>query len=222
MGTVRHALGRTVEHDPTSKQFQHFAATKPLVKKTTRWAIHAPVLDQGQLGSCTGNAMAQWLNTDYAKQARYLTEADAVHLYSLATSLDDSPGRYPPTDTGSSGNAVAKAARKLGYISAYTWTFSLNGFLAALQTQPVIVGTAFYAGMEDPNSHGIVRPTGDLEGGHEYLICGVDYGTNQLEFVNSWGDQWGIRGHAYLTIDDFAHLLTDPNMPGDVTAPTLK
>jgi hypothetical protein len=218
---MNHGLGRTVEHDPKSRNFMHAAASKPLVKKTTRWATHAPVLDQGQLGSCTGNALAQWLNTDYGKQTRYLTEDDAVKLYSLATTLDNSPGHYPPTDTGSSGNAVAKAGRKLGYLTGYTWTFSLNGFLAALQTQPVIVGTAFYAGMEDPNSHGIVRPTGDLEGGHEYLCLGVDYGTNQLEFLNSWGSGFGVHGHFYMSIDDFSHLLTDRNMPGDVTAPTL-
>jgi hypothetical protein len=218
---MQHGLGRLVQHDPRSRSFVHAAASKPLVKKTTRWATHAPVLDQGSLGSCTGNAMAQWLNTDYGKKTRprYLQEGEAVQLYSLATKLDDSPGHYPPTDTGSSGNAVAKAARQLGYITSYTWTFSLNGFLAALQTQPVIVGTAFYAGMEDPNSHGIVRPTGALEGGHEFLILGVDYGTEMLEWVNSWSDQWGLKGHAYISISDFAKLLTDPNMPGDVTAP---
>jgi hypothetical protein len=221
-----HALGRVVEHDPLSRNFVHNAAAKPLVKKTTRWATHAPVLDQKSLGSCTGNAMAGWLNTDYGQQKhrapQYLVEEDAVQLYSLATTLDNAPGKYPPNDTGSSGNAVAKAARKLGYLSGYTWTFSLNGFLAALQTQPVVVGTAFYAGMEDPNTRGIVRPIGQLEGGHEYLMIGVDYGSAMLEFVNSWSDQWGVRGHAYISITDFGRLLTDRNMPGDVTAPTLK
>lgn len=222
-----HSLGRVVDHDPLSRGFPHPAAGKPLVKKTTRWATHAPVLDQGQKSSCTGNAMAQWLNTDYGQQKyrapQYLVEADAVQLYSLATHLDGISGNtYPPHDDGSSGLGAAKAAKKLGYLSGYTWTFSLTGFLAALQTQPLIVGTAFYANMEDPNSHGIVRPTGALEGGHEYAAIGVDYGTNMLEFENSWSSQWGIRGHFFMSIDDFAHLLTDPNMPGDVTAPTLK
>jgi len=31
-----------------------------------------------------------------------LTEADAVKLYKVATTLDGIPGKYPPTDTGSS------------------------------------------------------------------------------------------------------------------------
>lgn len=223
-----HALGRLVDHDPLSRNFAHFAAAKPLVKRTTRWTTKAPVLDQGNTGSCTGNAMAQWLNTDYATRVRttpahYLTEHDALSIYSLGTRLDGIPGNtFPPNDDGGSGLGVAKAAKSLGYLSGYTWTFSLAGFLAALQTQPVIVGTAFYEDMEDPNAQGVVRPTGELAGGHEYLVVGVNYQTDLLEFVNSWSDQWGVRGHFFMPIEDFAKLLVDKNMPGDVTAPTMR
>lgn len=171
--------------------------------------------------------MAQWVNTDYAKSARpdgYLDEAEAVQIYTLATHLDGIPGNtYPGVDQGSSGGGAAKAAKKLGFIHGYRWTFNMNGFLAALQTQPLIVGTAFYAGMEDPDSRGLVRPTGQLEGGHEYLMLNVVYERvgAELEWVNSWSDQWGQRGHAYTSITDFSSLLVDREMPGDVTVPVL-
>lgn len=196
------------------------------MRKSTRWSTSAPVLDQLETSSCTGNAMAQWLNTDYAASARkhgyFLTEANALELYGLATRLDGIPNNtYPGVDEGSSGNAVAKAARQLGYVRGYSWTFSLNGFLAALQTQPLIVGTVFYAGMEDPDRHGLVRPTGALEGGHEYLILGNDEPAQLIEWQNSWGSEWGVGGRAFISYADFGRLLVDPAMPGDVTAPRL-
>lgn len=224
---MEHALGRVVDHDPRSKDFVHYAATKPLVRKSTKWNTKAPVLDQGRKSSCTGNAMAQWLNTDYGQQKlrtpKYLTEDDALKIYSLGTRLDGIPGNtYPPTDEGGSGIGVAKAAKQLGYLSGYTWTFSLNGFLAALQTQPVIVGTAFYSDMEDPDKRGLVQPTGNFVGGHEYLTLEVDYALAELEFENSWSDQWGLKGRFRMKIEAFGRLLVDRNMPGDVTAPTLR
>lgn len=224
---MEHALGRLVDHDPRSKAFAHFTARTQVPRRSTKWQIHAPVLDQGQLGSCTGNAMAQWLNTDYAQQGtrvpHYLDETKAVEIYSLGTKLDGIPGNtYPPVDGGGSGIGVAKAAKKLGYLAGYTWTFSLAGFLAALQTQPLIVGTIFYEGMESPDARGLVRPTGDPVGGHEYLALEVDYQRDELEFRNSWSAGWGVKGHFRMKIEDFGRLLVDPQMSGDATAPTLK
>lgn len=213
-----HAFGRNIEHDPRSRNFAH-PAPETLVRKTTLWAHHAPVLDQGRLGSCTGNALAQCLNTDYfaaSRPSRYLDEHDAIMLYSRATHLDRYTGYYPPDDTGSSSNAVCKAGRVLGYLSAYRWTFSFNSFLSALQTQPLIVGTAFYAGMEDPDRNGLVRPTGGVVGGHEYTILGVDYGTELICALNSWGSDWGQNGRFYMSFADFATLQADQ---GDVTVP---
>lgn len=213
-----HSLGRHVEHDPLSRNFAHPEPRK-LVKKTTLWAHHAPVLDQGRLGSCTGNALTQCLDTDYfvkSRPGRYLDEHDAIMLYSKATHLDKVPGYYPPDDTGSSGNAVSKAGRALGYLSAWRWTFTFTSFLSALQSQPLIVGTAFHADMEDPDSNGFVRPTGGVVGGHEYCALGVDYSAGSLTFLNSWGSGWGLNGRFKMTLSDFKTLLSDN---GDVTVP---
>src|SRR5882757_6217716 len=78
------------------------------------WDSHAPVLDQGKIGSCTGNAVTQLLNTDYAMKisgrTAYLAEADAVSIYTLATDIDQFPGDYPNVDTGSTGSAACEAA----------------------------------------------------------------------------------------------------------------
>jgi hypothetical protein len=217
-----YALGRHVEHDERSR---NFAAMVPAVKpKTVLWAHSAPVLDQGQLGSCTGNALAQWLNTDYARMHEFdglrapLTEAAAVELYSAATRIDNVPGHYPPVDTGSSGLAVCKAGVRAKYLTAYRWVFAFNALLLALQTSPVITGTGWYTDMFTPDRNNIIRPTGDLQGGHEYLILGADLERERLTILNSWGPGWGRNGRAFISFTSFGRLLRDH---GDVTVPIL-
>jgi hypothetical protein len=211
------ALGRLVDHDEKSRQYQ---ARKAAAQRSVLWGHHAPVLDQGELGSCTGNATAQLINTDYFTKSRpagYLTERDAVQLYELATHLDGIPNNtYPPTDGGSSGLGAAKAGKKLGYFTGYTHAFGFEHFAAALQLQPVIVGTTWHDGMFTPSSIGFVRPTGGIAGGHEYLCLGISYETKTLTFLNSWGSGWSLGGRFLMHFSDFQKLLADQ---GDVTAP---
>src|SRR3954471_15061773 len=96
-------LGRHVNHDPRSRAYAYLATGRTL--QPVRHTRHAAVLDQGNLGSCTGNAMTGALASDplYAglPSGTTLDENLAVHLYSVATSMDDFNGTYPPEDTGS-------------------------------------------------------------------------------------------------------------------------
>lgn len=213
---MTYGLGRHIEHDPRSRDYAfRVAAAKP---KTVLWEHAAPVLDQGQVGSCTGNALAQWLNTSFAQSHRpgMLDETVAVELYSLATHLDTIPGTYPPQDTGSSGIAVCKAGRKLGRLTAYQHAFGFDALLMTLQHTPVIVGTEWTQSMFDPSANGFIRPTGAIAGGHEYLILGCDMELQMLTMLNSWSDQWGVHGRAFIKFNDFRMLLANQ---GDVTVP---
>jgi hypothetical protein len=217
-----YGLGRLVEHDPRSRDFPAMvAAAKP---KTVIWEHHATVLDQGSLGSCTGNALTQWLNTDYARGYEFdglrapLSEDTAIKLYSTATKMDAFPGTWPPEDTGSSGLAVCKAGVFRGLLTGYRHVFSFTAMLMALQHSPVIVGTRWTEGMYRPDRDNIIRPTGEVVGGHEYLILGADIEHQQIIMLNSWSAAWGIDGRARIPFDSFRGLLS---ASGDVTVPVL-
>lgn len=207
-------LGRHVEHDPRSR---NFPARKAEALSTVTHRHYGGSLDQGNLGSCTGNALAHARNTVPLRHARpLLTETDAVKIYSLGTQLDGVSGQYPPEDTGSTGLGVCKAGVKLGYITSYHHAFGLDEALHALMLQPVIVGTNWYESMFDPNSSGFVKVNGDVVGGHEYCIVGLNVEQRYVKCVNSWGNEWGLDGRFRLTFDQLDRLLQED---GDVTVP---
>jgi hypothetical protein len=200
------ALGRVQEHDPQSRGF---AAPTALPISSVWWRRYGLVLDQGQLGSCTGNAAAQALNhlPFHVIGSPCLGESTAVSLYSVATNVDAFDGTYPPEDTGSSGLAVAKAAQLAGYITSYEHAFGLDHVLAAAQYGPQIIGTDWHEEMFYPDADGTIVPSGPIAGGHEYVLDGVDLPHRRLRFLNSWGSGWGARGRFYMSFDNFATLL---------------
>jgi hypothetical protein len=199
-------LGRVREHDPQSLAYPA-TADEPVTDRT--WRRYGAVLDQGQLGSCTGNAAAQALNHAplHTIGTACLHEEQAVALYTMATIRDAFPGVYPPDDTGSSGLAVAKACQDAGLITAYDHAFGLDHVLSAAMTAPLIVGTDWYDGMFYPDAAGQVFPTGQIAGGHEYVLDGVSVTHRMVRFLNSWSRSWGVYGRFYLSFNDFCWLL---------------
>lgn len=222
-------LGRHVEHDPRSLAYAHGVLPKSAIKSVD-WARRVAPFDQGQLGSCTGNAAAGLLGTDNATRtgatsvtvggATVPVDEDlAVRVYSLATELDTFDGAYPPDDTGSSGLGAAKALVKLGLAASYTHAFSLDALKSALQTGPVMVGTVWLNSMFDPTGAGnlIVDRRSGVAGGHEYVISAYDQKSNTFRMDNSWGPSWGVGGSAWLLEVDVQWLLSQD---GDITVPS--
>jgi len=207
-------LGRHLHPAHDARSLSWPAETAPV--RTLVHRHEGPVLDQGDLGSCTGNACAQALNTQPLRPVgrRLLAEVDAVALYSLATCHDPFPGVWPTEDTGSDGLSVAKAARRFGLIRSYRHAFGLDHMLGALMRAPLIVGTKWTSGMFVPDADGFVRPTGDVVGGHEWMVYGVDVEGRFVHALNSWGPGWGIGGSFRVRWDDLQELLADR---GDAT-----
>lgn len=212
-------LGRHKEHDVRSFAYSTAEAPEHVTMETTFWARRSVILDQGNVGSCTGNAEAGVIATDslHRKGSTGIDEHVALRLYQNATRLDHIQGEYPPDDTGSTGLAVMKAAKKLGWISGYRHSFSFRATLTALQAGPAIVGMAWLTGCDTPDESGIIDYKGSIRGGHEVLCRGVDMGVELLWFDNSWGQDWGLNGSFAMRFEDFKVAMADG---GDVTVPT--
>lgn len=204
-------LGRHLEHDPRSRSFAVEAA--PLgTLKSVRHKRLVPIYDQGNTGSCTGNACAGALST--RPYGHHFHEATALALYAGATRVDDFPGTFPGTDSGSTGLAVAKAAQQRGLISSYSHAFSLEAALTALQTSAVLVGISWRAGLDHPMADGLAHYVGSVRGGHELCMDEIDVERQHVGFSNSWGSDWGAAGRFFITWQDLGAALDDQ---GDVT-----
>lgn len=223
------ALGRHVEHDPRSLNYAHGVLPKTAIKSVD-WTRRVPVFNQGQLGSCTGNAAIGLVGTDSQDRpgltsiilnghALPVDEDLAVKAYELATQLDTITGTYPPDDTGSSGLGAAKALKKLGLATSYKHAFSLDAVKSALQSAPVMVGTIWLKSMFTVDSKtGFVNVdrSSEVAGGHEYVLSAYDADRKVFRLDNSWGESWGVRGSAWLTEAAMQWLLSQQ---GDVTVP---
>lgn len=217
-----HRLGRHIEHDERSKEYAYASDVTTLAYVTVHHRKYGPVLDQGDLGSCTGNATAGAINTvplhNKPTLESTLHEQDALELYELATKLDSFEGQYPPDDTGSSGLAAAKAAKQKGHITSYKHAFSLDAALAALQKRPIITGVNWYEGFDNPDSHGTVKIDGEIRGGHEFVLIGFQLEATLMDSLilacNSWGPDWGLSGRFNFTVATWRQLLDDS---GDAT-----
>lgn len=211
--TVRAKLGRHVGHD--SRSLDYLVPVTTTTFTPVKWDLAAPVLDQGDLGACTGFATATCLNHAPYMVGRVETDADGITIYSAATRLDAYPGNYPPSDTGSDGLSAAKAAVKLGLISGYLHITTPAALASALTLGPVIVGTDWYESMFTADGNGLVTidVASGLAGGHEYTLDEIT-GDGHFGFTNSWGDSFGVGGRFYVEQTAFLGLLADQ---GDAT-----
>lgn len=233
-------LGRNVNHDSESRRFRvaprHLGQIRPV-----RHEAHVPILDQGSLGSCTGNAgVAALYRHPYVagvvKPFGTFTpnEPGAVNLYTEATKIDPFAGEMPAEDTGSDGLSIAKVLKRTGAVSGYLWAFTLLEALAQLAETPVITGVPWLNSMFDTTNSGhaghlVVRQESGMAGGHE--ICAdevltpagavldasgsVDLSQVWVGGPNSWGTSWGDQGRWYMTAAEWGWLLSQQ---GDVTA----
>lgn len=221
-------LGRNVNFDDRSLRYLVSSPARALA--SVEHERVTPVLDQGDLGSCTGNASCGALGTKPLYDALpsghpALDETLAVHIYSEATKIDPYDGQYPPTDTGSDGLSVAKVCTTLGYISGYLHATTLEAMQNALQDTAVIVGVNWYEGFDSPDSNGVVKVSGKVRGGHEFEVVGIDMDKGLFHAINSWGTAWGKNGHFYFSFDSMTRLLSEDGdctqlLPLSVPAPT--
>lgn len=202
-------LGRQLVHDSRSKQFPAGLTVDKSRWKDKRIRIVDPRVNPNQCHSeCTGCAKSMQMNAMGNRVKGVVFDMDDAHkFYHLATELDPWEGEWPPTDTGSSGLASAKAAQKLGIGGPYRHVFNgADGVVQLIMEGHVVsVGTWWYAGMMNPNEKGFIEPTGDQVGGHQYAARGYDV-SNDAVLIRCW---WGDYQDVWIKRDHLNQLILD-------------
>lgn len=190
-------LGRQLVHDPQSRSFPAKVTVDKATWKTKLLRIYDPRRNPNQChGECTGVAKAMEFNTAGNRVAGVILNMDDAHkFYHYATIFDPFEDEWPPTDTGSSGLAAAKAAKQLGLGGEYRHVFGGADELVQLimMNRSVNVGTWWYERMLSPNSRNVIEPTGPKVGGHQYLARGYDITQDHVIIRCWWGSYRDVR-----------------------------
>lgn len=108
-------------------------------------------------------------------------------------------------EEGTTVRAGAKTLQLLGFISEYRWATNIDQVIdTLLEVGPVVVGTNWYEGMDGPT----MQVSGELLGGHAYLLSGVDVLRKTFRVKNSWGRAWANNGRSTMPFTTFKQLLS--------------
>ncbi|SEC32784.1 C1 family peptidase [Terriglobus roseus] len=198
-----------------------------------------PVYDQGQLGSCTANAIAAAIEFDQKK--RFVPSRLFIYYNERVmegTVASDSgaqirdgiksvatQGAPPETDWPYEiGNfslhppAKAYSDAKKDMVSLYQRLIQdLNTMKGCLASgYPFVFGFTVYSSFESEKvaKTGIVPMPDSGEksiGGHAVMAVGYDDATREFKVRNSWGPDWGLKGYFKIP---YAYL-TETNLASD-------
>lgn len=164
------------------------------------WAFLAEPLNQKLTGHCVGFAMADF-GINLPIQDTY-TDEDGHNFYYKCKVIDGDP--YG--EDGTNLRAAAKVLKQEGKIPSYAFASTTDEITYWLLNKgPMIVGTRWTADMFIPDANNIIHPTGDVKGGHGYLL-NEKTKDGFYHIQNSWG-YWGVDGGTYISISDFEILL---------------
>lgn len=177
--------------------------------RTRIWRC-GPVTDQAASPSCVGHAWVGLLSASPQRTKGW----DPEGLYQLAKFQDAYRGeKYD----GTTVRAGAKVLRLAGQLVRYGFATSIIPLVDHVLTiGPVVMGTDWYADMNEPDRTGLVAITGALEGGHAWLCYGIDTAHQLAYGRNSWGREWGTRGNFRIRLADLAELV---RRDGEACAP---
>ncbi len=198
---------------------------------------HCPrVYNQGQIGSCTANAIAAAIEFDRKKQKLRDFVPSRLFIYYNERSIEHSV----PLDNGAQIRDGIKSVAKQGACPETEWTYNdprqkppsscykdakkfravsyqrvdrtlsqMKGCLA--DGFPFVFGFTVYDSFESAEvaRTGVLqmpKPREGVVGGHAVLAVGYDDKTERFVVRNSWGSSWGKRG--YFTMP-YSYLLTD-------------
>lgn len=175
------------------------------------WAIRPTALFQGSTSSCVGHAWANFLRCA-PMQTNANIDKLRFEIYDAATKLDVWAQNDNDTERsfGTSVRAGAEAVMAMGRLKSYLWAFDLQTVVEYVLTHgSVVLGTRWYTSMFHPNDKHIctIGPADKVEGGHAYLLRGVNTRRAIALCSNSWGDGWGKSGEFFLPFHVLERLI---------------
>jgi hypothetical protein len=215
--TKQYGLGRyhlVDERDAAYPASLHLEAinvhqSEPITKS---WRPPVVRLDQGDTSACVGFAAENWIGTTQAADTIVdpVTNAAALEIYADCKAVDGMPGL-----DGTSDRFLAQTLLAENRITRYLWAQTMSEILLWISyVGPVMVGTQWTQDMFAPQPtlvdslrRYLLRPTGSVVGGHEWMIYGNDQVNKMVVMRNSWGDGWALFGEAWIRHGDLAALL---------------
>jgi hypothetical protein len=205
----RPGLGRRFAPDPRDRRFAMRAIAPKSKRQYRYWNDRQWRGNQGMTSMCVAFAWLHWLHTGPVTQrvkGSPMPCVDPLTYYRRAQDDDEWAGPPPPYD-GTSVRAGAKVAQADGYISSYHWADTVEDVVnGALEVGPVVIGSIWTEQMFSPNSKGYIRADGPVVGGHAWTITGVSRPKREFTALNSWGEDWGLRGRFKITFEEMEKL----------------
>ena len=200
--------------------------------------LEVPILDQGKEGACTGFGLATVANY-LLRRRKIIPDVKPVSprmIYEMARRYDEWPGE---NYTGSSARGAMKGWHKHGICGDECWPYLLkskDSGLNDLRTSDALkrplgayyrvnhqdlismhsamaeVGILYatssvHAGWSNVKKDGIIPFSERMIGGHAFAI--VAYDERGFWIQNSWGKDWGLKGFALISYDDWLINGTD-------------
>jgi hypothetical protein len=128
----------------------------------------------------------------------------AFDLYDWCRRNDEIAGENYDGTTAAAG---AKGAVEAGIWGEYRWADTADEFAVWVSRNgPGCAAIDWYRGMNKPDDNGYIHATGQIDGGHQILVNGYSVRRRAFRVHNSWGQDWGQGGEAWLELDVLAGL----------------
>ena len=216
------------KREPVDTRDKIYQPTAIVLPKTVDLRPYcSPIEDQGQLGSCTGNAIAGMVDLMDRKSNKAL-QVSRLFIYYEERVLEGTVNY----DSGAYIRDGIKVVNKKGAPLESLWPYNINKFttrpnqaaytdalkrtvgtyekctnLAAIKNAlargfPAVIGFDVYDSFYNITSNGIMPypnvNTEDLLGGHAVAIVGYNDNTSRFIVRNSWGTSWGMSGYILI------------------------
>jgi C1A family cysteine protease len=208
-----------------------------------------PVVDQGNLGSCTGNGIAAALAYLQLQEKESMVFPSRLFIYYNERVIENSVSQ----DAGADIRDGIKSVVSQGYCAEADWPYDItqfatqpsatayadaikeevktyqavnvdpNSVMQALASGfPVVVGFDVYSSFMNAPGGDVPMPgSGErLEGGHCFILVGYDQATQRFKFQNSWGSGWGQSGFGTIPFAYLPHGSDFWVITGDSSTPT--